>query len=61
MQNNKTNNSNKMKKSFILLLSCVISLSLYANDKIKVACIENNITFGSGIVNHVENSYPTQL
>ena len=51
-----------MKKQYVLLwLFCVVSLFLEANVKIKVACIGGSITFGAGIVNRVENSYPAQL
>lgn len=50
-----------MKNAFILLLLFVLLLSLEANDKIKVACVGNSITFGAGVINRDLNSYPAQL
>jgi lysophospholipase L1-like esterase len=46
-----------MKRISILLVSLVITFSVYA--QVKVACIGNSITFGHGLKN--EEKYPTQL
>lgn len=50
-----------MKRPLILLSLALLSLSLSAGPKIKVACIGNSITYGAGIVNRDQNSYPAQL
>jgi lysophospholipase L1-like esterase len=49
-----------MKRCFILLLCLIIGAECYAQ-KIKVACVGNSITYGSGISNRDKDSYPAQL
>jgi acyl-CoA thioesterase I len=43
----------------LIVLSFFISLS--AQEKIKVACVGDSITFGAGIKDRVNHSYPAQL
>ena len=58
-----------MRKRFtllsILLGILLNSVSLRAEinnlDPIKIACVGNSITFGSGIANREKNAYPQQL
>ena len=56
-----------MKHLFSLLflgIVLTIPLSLHANDKtkkIRVACIGNSITYGTGIQDRTKDSYPAQL
>ncbi|WP_052266496.1 GDSL-type esterase/lipase family protein [Pedobacter kyungheensis] len=38
-----------------------IPFSVYAQQKIKIACIGNSITYGLGLANREKNSYPAQL
>lgn len=46
--------------SFLLLLIVFLPFSM-ASQTIKVACIGDSVTFGSGIADREENSYPVQL
>ncbi|MGL5682869.1 MAG: SGNH/GDSL hydrolase family protein [Marinifilaceae bacterium] len=52
-----------MKKSLFLfwVLPMFIHSVAFCEQKIKVACVGNSITFGSGIANREKNSYPAQL
>lgn len=50
-----------MKKSLILYLLLLISISLSAQKRTKVACVGNSITYGSGLVDPSTESYPAQL
>jgi len=54
-----------MKLHFKVQALVVICLFFYqfsfAQNALKVACIGNSITYGSGIANRVENNYPSQL
>ena len=50
-----------MKKYLILSLSLILSLVSLAQDKIKVACVGNSITYGSGVANREVNAYPVKL
>lgn len=52
-----------MRQTFliILLLLCTIWHPLKAAEKIKVACVGNSITYGTGIANRDTDSYPAQL
>lgn len=60
-----------MKRISTLLLLILISSSTYLHAQIvdetkytkpiKVACIGNSITFGSGLQDRIKNSYPGQL
>lgn len=49
---------NRIKHSFLLLF-LVLSVTVFAQPKIKVACVGNSITFGYGL--KPEEAYPTQL
>ena len=51
-----------MKKHFLLLLTILLlTLSVSAQNKIKVACIGNSVTFGYGHEKPEVTSYPSQL
>lgn len=50
-----------MKKGILLGLFLVVMVGLQAADTIRVACIGNSITFGSGIKNRATDSYPAVL
>lgn len=51
------------RKSTLLLLLCLFSLWAVAQEKkpVKIACVGNSITYGSGIKNQFQNSYPGLL
>ena len=49
-----------MKRLLILLLA-LLPLMGWAQNKIKVACIGNSVTYGMTHKNPAETSYPTQL
>lgn len=44
-----------------LLLIVLFTGSSYAQKRIRIACVGNSITYGAGIVNRENNSYPKQL
>ena len=50
-----------MKKYLVLSFSLVLALVSLAQDKIKVACVGNSITYGSGVANREVNAYPVKL
>ena len=51
-----------MNKRSIILLALLFSLvSVAQNQKIKVACVGNSITWGHGIQDRNRNTYPAQL
>lgn len=51
-----------LKKLFFILLTSVFGLlSTEAKDKIKISCVGNSITYGSGIKDREHDSYPAQL
>lgn len=52
-----------MRKIITLLLLAVIAVSCQEEEKktVKVACIGDSITFGSGVVNREKNSFPVKL
>lgn len=50
-----------MKKFFLSSLLLILTLSLQAADTIRVACIGNSITYGSGIKDRATESYPAVL
>ncbi len=50
-----------MKKHFLAILLLIICFTATAQDKIKVACIGNSVTYGYGHSNPAETSYPSQL
>ena len=52
---------NTMLKSSIISLFLFIAVGLQAADTIRVACIGNSITYGSGIKNRDTESYPAVL
>lgn len=49
-----------MKKT-LLLLCLLLCTTAYGQNKIKVACVGNSVTYGAGIENREVNSYPAQL
>ena len=51
----------KYKAILIGLFLFGLSVTFHAQSKIKIACIGNSITFGSGVENREVNSYPAQL
>ena len=52
---------NKKLFEVYLVLLIILSTPLYAKSPIKVACIGNSITFGTGTENPQTESYPAQL
>ena len=50
-----------MKKYLTLGLALILSCASYAQDKIKVACVGNSITYGSGVADREVNAYPVKL
>ncbi|MDE5416720.1 GDSL-type esterase/lipase family protein [Labilibaculum sp. DW002] len=52
-------------KKYFMFLTCVfiflIQSSAWSQNKVRVACIGNSVTFGYGIENREQNCYPTQL
>lgn len=51
-----------MKKlSYLSLLLIIQNVAVYAQEKIKVACIGNSITYGYRIHDREHNAYPAQL
>lgn len=50
-----------MKKSVVLSLTMLLSCGMMAQDKIKVACVGNSITYGTGVENREVNAYPVKL
>jgi lysophospholipase L1-like esterase len=50
-----------MKKGILLGLFLLVVIGLQAADTIRVACIGNSITYGSGIKNRATESYPAVL
>ena len=52
-----------MKKTFLLLGTLLCMSTAFAQDvqKIKIACVGNSITFGSGIKDRGSDSYPAVL
>ena len=50
-----------MKKYLILGLFLLITCCFYAQDKIKVACVGNSITYGTGVAEREKNAYPVKL
>lgn len=49
-----------MKKT-LLLLCLLLCTAAYAQNRVKVACVGNSVTYGAGIENREVNSYPAQL
>ena len=50
-----------MKKILSLMLLVACCLMAGAQEKIKVACVGNSITYGSGVANREVNAYPVKL
>ncbi len=50
-----------MKKKLILALSLFFCLTAAAQEKVKVACVGNSITYGTGVENREVNAYPVKL
>ena len=50
-----------MKKLLTLGLVLLIAVTGYAQDKIKVACVGNSITYGTGVAEREKNAYPVKL
>ena len=50
-----------MKKYYILSLALFLSCITYAQEKIKVACVGNSITYGTGVAEREKNAYPVKL
>lgn len=46
---------------FALLLIHVTGMQIFAQDVIKVACVGNSITYGSGVKDKDKNAYPARL
>lgn len=50
-----------MKKTLILSLCLLFCTVLFARKPVKVACVGNSITYGSGIADREKDSYPVKL
>ena len=50
-----------MKKTLILFISLFFCVALFAQKKIKVACVGNSITYGYTLPNRETNAYPAKL
>lgn len=50
-----------MKRGLLFLCFCVISITMVTGQQIRVACIGNGFTYGTGINKRELNSYPAQL
>lgn len=50
-----------MKKTLILTLSIFFCTILLAQNPVKVACVGNSITYGTGIADREKDSYPVKL
>lgn len=48
-------------KTLLFVIFCLFITSSFATKPVKVACVGNSITYGSGIQNRELNSYPAQL
>ncbi|SZD72782.1 Domain of uncharacterised function (DUF303) [Candidatus Ornithobacterium hominis] len=51
----------KPLKNFLFLFFLLLNISLSGQKKIKLANVGNSVTFGYGIENREQNSYPSQL
>ncbi|MGJ7032512.1 GDSL-type esterase/lipase family protein [Niabella hirudinis] len=49
-----------IKTTLIIILAFAVT-PLFAQKKIKIACVGNSITYGAGIADREHNSYPAQL
>lgn len=50
-----------MKRIWIAALGLLMAVPSIAQEKIKVACVGNSITYGSGVANREVNAYPVKL
>lgn len=50
-----------MKRLLLLSLSLIMTMTLFAQKQVKVACVGNSITYGSGLADPKTQSYPSQL
>ena len=50
-----------MKKYIAFGLALILSCANYAQERIKVACVGNSITYGSGVADREVNAYPVKL
>ena len=50
-----------MKKILILSVCLFVCCALSAQQRIKVACVGNSITYGTGLSDRATQSYPVQL
>ena len=50
-----------MKRILLAALGLLLVMPLFAQDKIKVACIGNSITYGTGVPDREVNAYPAKL
>ena len=50
-----------MKKIGIISLALLFSCAVMAQEKVKVACVGNSITYGTGVENREVNAYPVKL
>jgi len=50
-----------VKNLFLLFILLLFSNSVFSQERIRIACIGNSITYGAGIENRETNSYPAQL
>lgn len=50
-----------MKRLLLFSLSLIMTMTLFAQKQVKVACVGNSITYGSGLADPKTQSYPSQL
>lgn len=50
-----------MKKTTLIICLLLLSLGVFSKEPMRIACIGNSITYGSGISSREKNSYPAQL
>lgn len=50
-----------MKKTLILTLYLCFCVTLFAQKQVKVACVGNSITYGTGIADREKDAYPVKL
>ena len=50
-----------MKRLFFLTTLLALAVGLYGQNKIKVACVGNSVTYGTRIADREHDSYPAQL
>ena len=50
-----------MKRFLLAALGLLMAMPQFAQEKIKVACVGNSITYGIGVANPEVNAYPVKL